>query len=528
MRVCIPTAGIGSRLGSLTKYINKSLVSVANKPVISHLIDQFSNDTEFIIALGYKGDLVRDFLHLAFPDRTFYFEKIEPYEGAGSGLGLSLLKCKKHLQEPFIFLSCDALFRGTLPKLESNWMLYANEFYEDLKQYRTLFLNENEEVLKILEKGAEYTQNHKPYIGIAGILDYEIFWEAMDTGGSRAIEMGEVYGLRRLVNHGIKAFQFKWFDTGNLKAITLTRNAYKESKDPNILEKTNEAIWFVNNQVIKFSDDKAFINNRVKRASEIKEYVPAITGIKPFMYSYNKVKGEVLSNIITSPLFDRFLSHCKSFWKKYSFLNGEEKKFKKSCLTFYKKKTQERVNIFYKNFKIKDSQQSINGVSISTLHDLFEKVDWEWLSNGLAGRFHGDFHFENILWSQEKNSFIFLDWRQDFGGSLSIGDIYYDLAKLLHGLIINHEVIKKNLFSVEWNENSINYDFNRKQSLVECEFKFKSWLIDNKFDFAKVKTLTALIFLNIAALHHYPYSLLLFALGKNLLFKELNLLERKE
>jgi len=75
-RVVIPTAGIGSRLRGLTKYINKSLVGIANRPTIAHLIEQFPQDCEFVIALGHKGELVRDFLELAYPDRTFFFTNV--------------------------------------------------------------------------------------------------------------------------------------------------------------------------------------------------------------------------------------------------------------------------------------------------------------------------------------------------------------------------------------------------------------------------------------------------------------------
>ena len=89
-RVVIPTAGIGSRLKESTKHINKSLVGIANRPTISHLIEQFPQDCEFVIGLGYKGNLVRDFLELAYPDRTFYFANVDPFKGKGSGLGLSL------------------------------------------------------------------------------------------------------------------------------------------------------------------------------------------------------------------------------------------------------------------------------------------------------------------------------------------------------------------------------------------------------------------------------------------------------
>ena len=68
---------------------------------------------------------------------------------------------------------------------------------------------------------------------------------------------------------------------------------------------------------------------------------------------------------------------------------------------------------------------------------------------------------------------------------------------------------------------NIDFDFHRKQVLVDCEKYFGVWLSKNGFDKKKVWILTALIYLNISALHHYPYSLLLFALGKSMLKTEL-------
>ena len=153
--------------------------------------------------------------------------------------------------------------------------------------------------------------------------------------------------------------------------------------------------------------------------------------------------------------------------------------------------------------------------------DLLNKVDWKWLSSGEPVRFHGDFHFDNILVNTDRNSFIFLDWRQEFGGSLEVGDLYYDLGKLMHGLIVSHDLIHRNEFKVEWGEDEINFELMRKQSLVECEKFFEAWLEKEGLDKKKVRVMAALIYLNIAALHHYPYSLLLFALGKRMLAQEL-------
>ena len=93
MKVCITTAGIGSRLEEKTKNLNKSLISVNYKPVLSNIIDRFPKNTNFVIALGYKKDPIKQFLKQAYPYLKFQFVNIRNYQGKGSGLGLTLLKC---------------------------------------------------------------------------------------------------------------------------------------------------------------------------------------------------------------------------------------------------------------------------------------------------------------------------------------------------------------------------------------------------------------------------------------------------
>ena len=517
-RVCIPTAGTGSRLGGLTKYVNKSLVSIANRPTLCHIIEKFPSDTEFVIALGHKGDLVRDFVGLAYPDRRFFFAEVQPFEGSGSGLGLSLLACQDYLQQPFIFISCDTLVKEDIPPPDVNWAAYAD--VAELGSYRTLLIDDNH-VTDICEKGLGTPKSHKAYIGLAGIHDYNTFWEAMSHGEDEAIQTGEVHGLRKLLHPTMSANRFTWFDTGNLAALDRVRDIYREPDAPNILEKANEAIWFVGAQVIKFSDDQTFIANRVRRVRELQGYVPDVTGSTANMYRYQRIEGRVMSEVVSIPLFTDLLEHCNTFWTRKSLVASEANQFKNTCLAFYQKKTLERVELFYRNFDRKDGHELINSQPMPLLESLLSDIDWNWLADGLPGRFHGDFHFENILWDSKQHRFTFLDWRQDFGGDLSTGDIYYDFAKLLHGLIISHDLIAGNFYRAEWGKDEITFDFHRKQILVECEEFFKSWLEIQGYDTKKVWVLTALIFLNIASLHHYPYSVLLFALGKSMLNQEL-------
>ena len=123
---------------------------------------------------------------------------------------------------------------------------------------------------------------------------------------------------------------------------------------------------------------------------------------------------------------------------------------------------------------------------------------------------------------KETGSFCLLDWRQDFGGNINFGDKYYDLAKLLHGLIVSHQLVNKNFFFLSKSDEIISLDFYRKNILVDNENQLMEYLTKNNLDQTKVKILTGLIFINIAPLHHHPYSQFLFYLGKYYLYKTIN------
>ena len=514
-RVFIPCAGTGSRLGSLTSHINKALVTIANKPAISHIIDKVEETVPIVIALGYKGKTVRDFLALAYPKRKFIFVEIDLFEGKGSGLGYTLLKCKEHLQCPFIFCSNDTIVDEAPPKPDHNWMGYSEA--PDTTHYRSVRIKNNL-VSEICSKGA--MGDVKPYIGLCGIRDFEAFWNAMETGGELAIDTGESFGLRSLVEKNIVPMHFTWHDTGNLDNLKLTRERLARMDAPNILDKEEEAIWFVGGQVLKFSTDEEFIRKRVERVKYLAPYVPQITASSSNIYAYRKVEGEMFSENSRLGDYIYLLDWLGKFWVKKELDAAESGRFSKACADFYKAKTYKRVRQFFERFEQMDAEETINGVEMPKLLDMLDSLDWEWICKGVPTRFHGDLHFENILINHDqKIPFTLLDWRQDFGGIMEYGDVYYDLAKLNHGLIISHELINKNLFNVRRKVNRIEFDFLRKQNLVECEDYFRSFVHKHGYDYKKVRLMTYLIYLNIAALHHYPYSLLLFYLGKSGIYR---------
>ena len=144
-----------------------------------------------------------------------------------------------------------------------------------------------------------------------------------------AIQIGEVCGFQNLISVGINAVNFTWHDIGNPESLSNARLFYKTDNQPNILEKSNEAIWFVGDKVIKFSADTEFISNRVIRAEYLEDFVPKILSSSSNMYSYSKVDGAVWSSAISAPLFKSFLSHCTQFWTR-SKLTLRSKKISKN------------------------------------------------------------------------------------------------------------------------------------------------------------------------------------------------------
>ena len=517
-RVVIPTAGLGTRVGPITKHINKALLTIDNVPAICNIIDKFSPDVEIIIILGYKGEMVKEVLDMFYPNRDLIFVTVDKYDGEGAGLGYTLNAAKSFLQCPFIFVSNDTIIPDDHinidPNSVGNWIGYynSNDNEYQLEQYRTINIA-NDIVTKINPKGVLC---NNIYIGLCGVKDYKQFWQHM--GDVQAITSGEVYGLKHLKR--IVTFEMKsWCDTGNLKSLEKTRAKF--NNEYNILEKENEAIWFRDGIVYKFSIDETFIRNRVERATSMKNLnlFPKIINHTKHIYTYEMIPGKVLSDMYYRFNLRDMLDQMNDLLWTRPFDRTQE--ITAELYDMYNTKTYDRVNTYYKRFEAIDVPVNINGIDIPTTKEQLDAVDWDNIyTQPVLSLYHGDFHNENIILCED-GSIKLIDWRQGFlKSNLNIGDVYYDLSKFYHGLIVNHHIVSKNLFKCEFSEdNKVVIDICRPQSLIDAELEYEQWLLDKNYNLKKVKILTALIFLNVAGLHEYHYGLFLYHLGKYLLHK---------
>jgi choline kinase len=517
-KILLVTSGTGSRLGGVTSYTNKSLVRVGEKPAISYIVESYPEYVEIVVTLGHFGDQVKDFLLMFYPKYKFKFVNVDKYEGKGSSLGYSLLQAKDELDCPFIFQACDTLPFDTFPAPCFNWC--GGTARADGSHYRTLNVSAGE-VNRINEK--DETDYDYDYIGLAGINDHKLFWEVLqeeyeideDNG-----QLSDCHAINRMIQMADVKFNFlefpKWQDIGNVKSLERARKSVNDTM--HVLDKDDESIYIINNKVVKFFNNVEVCRNRIRRAELLQPLVPKVIDKSDNFYSYGYANGKLFSKSVNMESFKTFLTWASSkLWKKSG---DSSKEFYGACRKFYFDKTYSRIDSFMAQNNIADEPTSINGIEVPTVKEMVSSLDESWLCDVPPYQFHGDFILDNVI--ETDKGFKLIDWRQDFGGVLEGGDIYYDLAKLNHNLVVSHDIARRTLYSIDITPKGVECDILRKNMLMDCQGIFNEFCLSKGYDLKKVRVLSSLIWLNMSALHHYPFNIFLFYFGKYNLHKELD------
>ena len=109
-----------------------------------------------------------------------------------------------------------------------------------------------------------------------------------------------------------------------------------------------------------------------------------------------------------------------------------------------------------------------------------------------------------------------------FDQNIKFGDIYYDFAKIYHGLLVKHSMVKANKFDVKIKKKNL-YKYIKKYKPYSLMIKYLfKYLQKNGYSEYKLKIITSLIFLNISPLHEGKYGIFLYYLGKQMLSETLN------
>lgn len=506
--VLILSAGLGTRLKKLTEHINKSLVPLNNKAVISHIIEKFPKDYDIVIAVGHKSDTIKEYCNLAHFDRKITFIDVDNFDGPGSGPGHSALQCKEHLQRPFYLTTADCILSGPLPPIDGNWLGCHPTSYPE--KYSTVEVNNHDDVLSLVNKSEN--GHDLAFIGLAGIMDHDIFWKSLET----RIRNGEVVSAWENPQSypQLRVKTLDWLDVGNLDDLDKAKKVLHDT--PLSLSKdVGEFTYQVNGKFLKFNKDITINKNRTNRAESLKHLIPPSFKSTNHFISYDWVSGKTLYLYDDLEYYCKFLGWFKNLYRTALDVTPEE------FYEFYQNKTIGRINKFIEKYGEKYYTESltINGKSYPSLKNLIDSgID-------LAGnigyqQFHGDLQFDNVIYDDKLDKFYYIDWRDSFGKNTEGGDSLYDISKLYGGSLISYDKMKnpKNITLVE-SFPSVDYKLVSTNTLNQFVKIFEEWVEKEGMSLPTIRRITSLIFINMAPLHDESFGKALWCKGIEMLYE---------
>ncbi|MBK8142722.1 MAG: NTP transferase domain-containing protein [Chitinophagaceae bacterium] len=111
----ILAGGLGTRLRESVPDLPKCMAPVAGRPFLFHVINYLRSQgvEKFIFSLGYKHELIEDYLSTQFP--TLSYQCVIEDEPLGTG-GAILLACTKAAEKNIVVTNGDTLFKIDLHK----------------------------------------------------------------------------------------------------------------------------------------------------------------------------------------------------------------------------------------------------------------------------------------------------------------------------------------------------------------------------------------------------------------------------
>lgn len=527
MKICILAARdnqMGTHEDKLYKPVENeamicnTLLPIGNKAIIGRIVEQFNRNSEFVIAMVSYDQQTKDYLKIAYPELKVTFVQVASFNEPVPSIDVSLYSCKEKLLEPFIFTDCNILTLSPLPYVNTNWI--GIQKADNIKNWYSVELNDSGNVTFINKKPTHINTNLVS-IGIAYIKDYLAFWNGFENGMYGKLQV--INGLRTLIPKGLKAIFM------DLKYINDVQS-YEEAillyeKNYSFSGKITDVTYRHGNKIIKFFENPAISKMRYERAKKYNGIFANVLQLQGNFYSYTFQDGKQLSRIINFVECYKFLCWVEQYlWRDVSI---DEEKFFEVSYDFYYNKTLQRLNLFCHKYLLggeENDELFINDLRCDKVANLLNQIDPTFFRIGIPSTYHGDLHLDNII--KTKTGYVLIDWRESFGSSIDIGDRYYDLAKFLHVLELNVDVMDRYRYSLKVDAKNycINHDCDYRS--LEALEAFWRFVIDRGYSRNRIRILNALVYINMAPLYAREMGTYLYYLGRYSLQKALTIKNR--
>jgi glucose-1-phosphate thymidylyltransferase len=236
MKVIVPVAGKGTRLRPHTHTKPKSLVRVAGKPILGHLIDRLRSLSmeELILVIDpdeAKEASIRQFLETTAPVPVRYVRQTEL-----KGPAHAIFLAREHIDGDVLIVFNDTLFDADLSQIErhqGDGLIWVREV-EDPRRFGLVELKDNR-IVRLVEK-PEVPPSNLAMIGMYYLKDGPGLMARIDRvmREGRTVK-GEFYlpdPLQLMLDEGyrIEAAPVQgWYDCGTIEALLDTNRVLLEN-----------------------------------------------------------------------------------------------------------------------------------------------------------------------------------------------------------------------------------------------------------------------------------------------------------
>jgi glucose-1-phosphate thymidylyltransferase len=235
VKAIIPAAGIGTRLRPHTYTLPKALLYVAGKPIIAHILDDIVplNPSRFVLIVGYKGELIQEFVKSHYPDLPVEFVFQEERRGIGHAVDLT-----RHVangDEPLLIVLGDTIIKTDLKKVVSQKtnVLGVKEV-DDPRRFGVCEVKGNR-ITRLVEKPADPPSN-LALVGLYYMQEGAPLFDAIRHNIEKDITTNNEYqitdALQLMIQRGAEFAPFvidEWFDCGKPEAMLETNRKLLEN-----------------------------------------------------------------------------------------------------------------------------------------------------------------------------------------------------------------------------------------------------------------------------------------------------------
>ncbi len=228
MQAIIPLAGKGTRVRPHTHSTPKALMRVANRPVLSYVVEQLRAEgvDELIFITGHLDTQIRSYMSEEYAGLSVRYVPQEVPRGTADAVALA----EPYVTGPVLIVFVDTLFDADLSVLttrsEDSGIIWAKEV-EDYQRFGVILTDAEGYMTRIVEKPSEPISK-LANIGFYYLKDHELLFEGVSHVMGQDDGTGELYltdAFQYMIDNGAKLFTAEvdgWFDCGKPETLLET------------------------------------------------------------------------------------------------------------------------------------------------------------------------------------------------------------------------------------------------------------------------------------------------------------------